>query len=312
MNTNSRIPIVVGVDGTDQSMRAVRYAVAEAQRQQCGLRLVHAIHETAPLAPMLPLISVETFEEVGHRLVTDAKQLVYDLTDGAMPVETLVKAGNRTHVLSEAGEDARAIVLGHRDRTVLGRVFTSSTTTGVAARAHCPVICVPASWIAGREHGRVVVGLDGSAPSVDALALAFAAAAERRAALTVLHAWKLSGVYDDIISSRVSMEQWRADTLQQVEQLVSEWRTFYPDVEVEIDLRHQYPAPALVGATEGADLIVLGRRGHGAPLGVYLGSIARTLIREARCPVEIAPHRPRHEAISRDRLASEEEVSPQA
>lgn len=310
MSTNQPIPIVVGVDGTDQSMRAVRYAVAEAERQECGLRLVHAIHETAPLAPMLPLVSVETFEEVGDRIVADAKQLVYDLADGATPVETAVKAGNRTHVLCEAGEDARAIVLGHRDRTVLGRVFTSSTTTGVAARAHCPVICVPASWAAGREHGRVVVGLDGSAPSLDALALAFAAAAEREAALTVLHAWKLSGVYDDIISNRVSMEDWRATTLEQMEQLVSEWRSFYPDVDVEVDLRHQYPAPALVGASEGADLIVLGRRGHGAPLGVYLGSIARTLIRESRCPVEIAPHHPRREAMSPERLAGEE-VAPQ-
>jgi nucleotide-binding universal stress UspA family protein len=310
MSTNQPIPIVVGVDGTDQSMRAVRYAVAEAERQECGLRLVHAIHETAPLAPMLPLVSVETFEEVGDRIVADAKQLVYDLADGATPVETAVKAGNRTHVLCEAGEDARAIVLGHRDRTVLGRVFTSSTTTGVAARAHCPVICVPASWAAGREHGRVVVGLDGSAPSLDALALAFAAAAERKAALTVLHAWKLSGVYDDIISNRVSMEDWRASTLEQMEQLVSEWRSFYPDVDVEVDLRHQYPAPALVGASEGADLIVLGRRGHGAPLGVYLGSIARTLIRESRCPVEIAPHHPRREAMSPERLAGEE-VAPQ-
>jgi nucleotide-binding universal stress UspA family protein len=172
------------------------------------------------------------------------------------------------------------------------------------------VICVPASWAAGREHGRVVVGLDGSAPSLDALALAFAAAAERKAALTVLHAWKLSGVYDDIISNRVSMEDWRASTLEQMEQLVSEWRSFYPDVDVEVDLRHQYPAPALVGATEGADLIVLGRRGHGAPLGVYLGSIARTLIRESRCPVEIAPHHPRREAMSPERLAGEE-VAPQ-
>lgn len=309
MGTNTRIPIVVGVDGTDQSGRAVRYAVTEAQRQGCGLRLVHAIHETAPMAPMLPLVAVETFEEVGRRMVAEAKQLVYDLTDGEMQVETLVQPGSRTHVLCEAGEDARMIVLGHRDRSVLGRVFTSSTTTGVAARAHSPVVCVPATWIDGHENGRVVVGLDGSPASRDALALAFAAAAERKAHLTVLHAWKLSGVYDDIISSRVSMEEWKVSALEQMEQILAEWRSHYPEVDVEVDLRHQYPAPALVGATEGADLIVLGRRGHGAPLGVYLGSIARTLIREARCPVEIAPHQP-HPKIAAQRTARSGEVSP--
>ena len=293
MSTNTPIPIVVGVDGTDQSIRAVRYAVREAQRQDCGLRVVHAIHETAPMAPMLPMVSVETFEQVGQRLVAEAKQLAYDLSGGEMSIQTVVRPGSRTQVLCEAGEDARMVVLGHRDRSVLGVVFSSSTTTGVAARAHCPVVCVPASWTDGHAHGRIVVGLDGAPPSQDALGLAFAAAAERKALLIVLHAWKLPGVYHEIVSAGTSMEDWRTAALEQMENILTEWRSYYPEVQVEVDLRHQYPAPALVGATEGADLIVLGRRGHGAPLGVYLGSIARTLIREARCPVEIAPHHPR-------------------
>jgi nucleotide-binding universal stress UspA family protein len=270
---------------------------------------VHAIHETAPMAPMLPFVDVETLEEVGRRVAATARQLVHDLTEREMPVETLVHPGSRTHVLCEAGEDARMVVLGHRDRSVLGRVFTSSTTTGVAARAHCPVVCVPAIWTDGHESGRVVAGLDGSPPSRDALALAFAAAAERKAHLTVLHAWKLSGVYDDIISPRLSTEGWRESALEQMEQIIAECRSANPEVDVDVDLRHQYPAPALVGATEGADLIVLGRRGHGAPLGVYLGSIARTLIREARCPVEIAPHQP-HRKIAEQRAARSGEMSP--
>lgn len=311
MSTDLQHPVVVGVDGTDQSSRAVRFGVQEAKRHGCGVLLVHAIHETTPMAPMLPLISVETLAEVGDRIVADAKKLVLDINDNEVPVQTLVRPGSRTQVLCEAGENARMIVLGHRDRSLLGRVFTQATTTGVGARAHCPVVSVPATWTAGHDYGRIVIGLDGSAPSKDALALAFQAAADREAKLTVLHAWKLPSGYDDIIASRVMVDDWMKHAGEQMENIVAPWRELYPDVEVEIDLRHQYPAHALVGATEGADLVVVGRRGHGAPLGVYLGSLARTLIREARCPVEIAPHH-RPEEVARGEQVTQEQVSPQS
>ena len=299
MRTKLQRPIVVGVDGTDQGRLAVRYAVLEAQRLGCGLRLVHATPETVPMAPMVPLISVDTLDQVSHRIVNEGKQLAYDVTDGEIQVEKLVQSGSRVHILMGAAEDARLIVLGHRDRSILGRFFTSSTCTGVASRAHCPVVCVPTIWTPGSRHGRVVVGVEGPEHSQDAMGVAFAAAAERKAKLTVLHAWKLQSPYDDIIVSRAAVEEWKGSATAMLEQVLGDWREAYPEVDVEIDVRHQHTAPALVGATEGADLLVLGRRGRGAPFGIHLGSTARTLIRESRCPVEIAPPR-----LSQDILPS--------
>lgn len=309
MTASRGLPIVVGVDGTDQSHRAIRYAVHEAQGHEGGLRLVHAIHETAPMAPMLPLISAESFAEVGQSIVREAERLVREL-DVNIPVESVVRPGSATYLLSRASDNARMVVLGHRDRSMLGRILTSSTTTGVAARAHCPVVSVPSTWTEGSASGRIVVGVDGSGPSIDALGLAFATAAERRAHLTVLHAWKLPNAYDDVIVSRVGLEEWRNSAAAQMQEILRPWRELYPAVEVELDLRHQYPAPALVGATEGTDLIVVGRRGHGAPLGIYLGSVARTLIREARCPVVIAPQGVSEERVPEQRVVAEQ-VSPQ-
>ena len=46
-------------------------------------------------------------------------------------------------------------------------------------------------------------------------------------------------------------------------------------------------------------------------MGVYLGSLARMLIREGRCPVEVAPQHGRHQPKVEDRLLSEEEILPQ-
>lgn len=311
MSTDLQHPVVVGVDGTDQSRQAVRFAVQEARRHGCGVFLVHVIHETAPMAPMLPLISVETLEQVGDKIVADAKELVQEIAPD-VAVETLVKPGSRTQVLCEVGKNARMIVLGHRERSMLGRVFTQATTTGVAARAHTPVVSVPADWDPERRHERVLVGLDGSAPSKDALGLGFQATADRGASLTVVHAWKLPVGYDEMVASDEMIERWMAEAKEQMEKIVLPWREVYPDVEVDVVLRSQFPAEALAEASEEADLVVIGRRGYGAPLGFYLGSIARALIREAHCPVEVAPHRRHHEMEAEEPLLKGDQVSPQA
>jgi hypothetical protein len=53
-----------------------------------------------------------------------------------------------------------------------------------------------------------------------------------------------------------------------MEKTLAPFRETYPEVDVEVDLRHEFAGPALLKATEDADLIVVGRRGHGAPLGI--------------------------------------------
>lgn len=310
MTLQPRPTVVVGVDGSEHGDRAIRYAVTEARRRAIGITLVHAVHETAPLAAMLPLYSVEALAEVGRRLVEDAERRVSEL-DPNLRVGSSVKPGSTVGILVAAGAHAAVIVLGHRSRSLAGRVLTSSTTTGVAARAHCPTVSVPDTWTPGTVHGRVVVGVDESDASHDALDTAFAEARRRGASLTVLHAWRLPLAYDDIIASRVWLEEWSDTADEHLAKTLAPWREVYPDVPVEVSLRHDWPGPALVTASESADLIVVGRRGHGAPLGIYLGSMARMLVREARCPVMVAPHHGRHEAPPEDRLIAGDDVSPQ-
>lgn len=310
MVKDTGLPVVVGIDGSEQSDRAVRYAVEEARRRGVGITLVHAVHETAPMAAMLPLYSVESFAEVGRRLVGDAERLALEIHPD-VEVGTSVKGGSRVGVLVDAGKHASRIVLGHRSRSLAGRVLTSSTTTGVAARAHCPVVSVPEMWVPGTEHGRVVVGIDESDASHDALDLAFREARSRGAKLVVLHAWRLPTAYDDISYSRAAAEEWIGEAHEEMEKTLAPFRDAYKDVEVEIDLRHEYAGPALAASTEDADLIVVGRRGHGAPTGIYLGSLARMLIREGRCPVEIAPQHPRHTPKAEERLLGNNDLAPQ-
>ncbi|HSE07024.1 MAG TPA: universal stress protein [Nocardioidaceae bacterium] len=310
MVAETNLPIVVGVDGSEHSDRAVRYGVEEARRRGTGLTLVHAVHETAPMAAMLPLYSVEAFAEVGQRLVHDAERLVHGI-DRGIEVGTSVQAGSRVGVLVDAGEHASLVVIGHRSRSMAGRVLTHSTSTGVAARAHCPVVSVPEAWAPGGAVGRVVVGVDESDASHDALDLAFKEARRRKAALVALHAWRLPTAYVDMGYSQLAVDESMGEARGEIEKIAEPFREVYSDVDVEISVQHDYPGPALLEAAQGADVVVVGRRGHGAPLGIYLGSLARMLIREGTCPVEVAPQHPRHALRAEDRLLAEDQIAPQ-
>lgn len=280
---------VVGVDGSAEGMLAVRYAVEEARRAGVGVVVAHAVPEVLPTSPLMPLLGVETFVDAGRRIIRDALAIAREEADGEVEVTELLRPGSRIHLLVEAGEHARALVLGRRDQSRLSRIFMGSTTTAVATRAHCPVLAVPPAWSPGRHPGEVVVGVEEPGHTSPALERAFAAAAERSARLTVLHTWKFQTPYDGEVAARVHEARWREAVVEHLERTLKGLREQHPDVAVELDVRHQHPAAALVGASESAELVVLGRHGHGAPFGFYLGSVARTLLHEARCPVEVVP-----------------------
>jgi nucleotide-binding universal stress UspA family protein len=280
-------PVVVGVDGSPGSDRAVRYAVDEAGRTGVGLRLVHVSPDYTPTTPMLPLIR-DDFEQVGRRLLAEATALVSE-TAPDCPVTAVLRTGPTVATLLREADGAGLLVLGREHRPRVEAVFTGSTTVGAAARADCPVVCVPPTWAPDGTGGRVVVGVRSAAHSTELLGHAFAAAQSRDARLVVLHAWKLPGSYDDIIEARTHSDDHARETEATIDPVLEAYRHRHPGVEVELSVVHEQPARALLRAAEGADLLVLGRRAHGLPLVSHLGGTARTLLHEAGCPVQVVP-----------------------
>lgn len=286
--TAGRGPVVVAVDGTEDGERAIRYAVEEARRRDCGLRLVHCPHETIPMAPMLPMFSAPILHEVGAQILKDSERLARELAGDGWPVEVILEHGPRVAAILAAAEDARAIVVAPHPASLV-KLVVGSTTTGLAARADCPVYCVPPRWERSAERPRVVVGVDGSPSSDAVLAAAFDAADRRRAQLVIVHAWRPTGQYDTVIGGRAFVREWVDTVEREVAELAAGHRQDHPDVKVRLELRYERPAVALAELSNGADLLVLGRRGHGAPLGLLLGSTVRALIRSEVCPVEVVP-----------------------
>lgn len=301
-------PIVVAVDGTDDGVRALKYGVQEANRLGRRLRLVHVAHQTVPMAPMLPLLSSETLLSIAQHVLADAEEHAGEL--GAEDVEAALADGPRVPAILDHCRDASRVVVGPRV-SGLQRLMTGSTSSGLAARAACPVVCVPSTWDPDARAAGVVVGVDGSSGSVQVLSAGFEAARELDCGISVLHAWRPVGQYDAVIVEGTLVDRWRAEATEQLTELTENVRSEYPEVPVTLRAEYQSTKLALAEASRAAGLLVIGRHGGSVPLGLSLGSVARSMIHSAHCPVEIVPVR-RHHRLPGSRLTQASVVAGSA
>lgn len=298
--------VVVGVDGSDASRNAVRYGLEEARRGGGVLRLVHVVPDYGVMTALYPLPPSDLAES-GREVL---RLVLEDLgpTDSAVTVATVLRRGSRVATLASAARAARILVVGSDRRPVAARVLTGNTTTGVAAGSVAPVVSVPETWRPESSTGVVAVAVKSPVHSMELLGEAFAVAQARGSRLLVLHAWRMSTGYDDIITDRVAPEEWAHRARTELAALLSDWETSFPEVEVEFRAVHDQAAHALVEASRAADEIVIVRRAHGIPAGAHLGATARALLRESQCPVRVVP--PGH-VVSLPGLVLEEAGEPQ-
>lgn len=301
--------IVVGVTGEGRETGALRFAVECARREGAPLVLAHAFGASLPPPPPSVLLTYADAADVAASVVQDVERELAELTEGSLSCRTVTAPGTASHLLVDLGRDARLVVVQHRVSTWLGRLFVGSTVNAAAAHCACPVVSVPMDWHpATGTLGDVVVGVHEGGVPLAAVAAGLDWASATGARLRVVHAWHLDGAYDDIISSRVAAE-WHAEQVQTLESVVTDLRrrassvtvpadapAQVPDrapaempVEVRVEVRHEWPTQALVDDSRHASLVVVGRHArHGQPTG-HLGSVARTVLREARSPVMVVP-----------------------
>ena len=247
--------IVVGIDGTEDGLRAVDYAAAEARSTGAHVLLVHVIALT-PASMTISRSSEARLAQAGERVVQLARLRALFGGVPARHIRVQVVPGPITSALIKESKQARLLVLGRRGLSGLDRLFAGSTSTSVGARAECPVVVVPHAWSSDGPYARVVVGVDGSARSLPALAMAVAEASSRSAELVVVHAWEAPApYYVDASEIAELVDSCRRTAELAVAETLAGWSERHPDITITRVFETRHPVEALVAHSAEADLL---------------------------------------------------------
>lgn len=284
-------PIVVGV-GPEEISSALEFAVEEATRAGCGLHLVHAVHVT-PAGPETVLITGVDVEKWGRETLALAVKQADDLVDGAVPVTHELKVGAPVQVLVDAGRSARMVVLEHRHLSRLSRIVNRTVAGGVAAHLRIPVVAVPSGWSRPTGERIVVAGVDVPDRSAEVLAAAVAEARARGAALRIVHSWALPA-HEGMLIEPDEQRRWSDRSRAEVRAALDELGDESVAMDADVQVHPGRAIEAILEASQGAELLVIGRHDPLVPVGSHIGPVARAVLREATCPVLLAsphPHR---------------------
>jgi nucleotide-binding universal stress UspA family protein len=189
--------------------------------------------------------------------------------------------------LMEASADADLLVVGARGVGGFEALLLGSVSNQCLHHATIPVAVVRPGGAAPERPGRIVVGVDGSETSHQALQWAVDEARLRHATLEAVHAWSLPASAMPFVHDMLGFEQAARDVLDRALESID-----VSDLDPPIDgqLVHGGPAPVLLDAAENADLVVVGSRGLGGFKELMLGSVSHRLATHGRCPVVVIPH----------------------
>ena len=290
----STLPVVAAVDGSDDSLRALDWAVDAARRRAAPLRVAHVRQYAHWVQPPADPRDDSVLDQVRTHLEGRPDQ---------PDTEYVGLVGAAGAVLPELGSGAQLLVLGSRGRGGFASLVLGSNSMAAARDAECPVVVVPRP---GRDvHGeapggpgpRVVVGLKVDGPDEATLGFAFAEAARRGARLQAVAAypwpaqpWMMPGEMPPPIVDQDVIED---ETRVLADGFLAPHRERHPDVPIELVPTAGDAAGYLVAASRDADLVVVGRHRRRLLSPVrMMGSVTHAVLLHAASPVAVIPPSP--------------------
>ena len=293
--------IVVGVDGSEQSLGALHWAAREASRRGAPLHVVTAYS--------LPVVGGSTFDagcaafddaavsRAVEELVADARRRVAALD---VEVRSTVEAGDPSGVLVELSRHAQLLVLGSSGRGGFLSRLLGSVSSAVPAHAHCPVGIIPLQWGAdyrvGENVGRhrafvdgVTVGSDGSVHASSAMLWAAHEAGQLGVPLRVVCAAPSETASYAWLPSPVDFDDLRGEIRAALDACVAWLRGHFPAVQITGELVDGAPIDILVARSARNQLVVTGTRGRGGFAGMLMGSTSQGVLHNCTGPVVIVP-----------------------
>lgn len=307
MNTNSKTnpatkskksirfkSIVVPIDFSDTSLKALDYAITLANQFGSQLCLVHVLDfPTVFNTAQLPYAGwdQETKAQASERLAT----LIEEKVDALIPVTSKVILGRAFKSICDTARAQKAdlIVIGTHGFTGLKRLLLGSTAERVVRHAPCSVLTIHSQHakdakITGKRR-KILVPTDFSAPAEEALQSAVEFALQFQMKLQLLYVVPVhysTGEYDAVDFAMLAVEQKRSGQkhLAKISQSL-----LAKKIAVTTKIRTGRPAMEIVEAAEefDPDLIVISTHGVTGWRRAVLGSTTEEVVRHATCPVLI-------------------------
>ncbi|WP_405810877.1 universal stress protein [Streptomyces sp. NBC_00210] len=287
--------VTVGLDGTVEGLAAAEWGAREAMLRGVPLHLVHV--EEGPSALTRPAITPEMRRTWAEEMLEQAASDVRQHHPG-LDVITRQLAGPPPAALSAAASEADLLVLGSRGLGSIAGFLLGSVGLATVSATEQPVVLVRATpgrvdvqadstgADASGPYRDVVLGVDIRQDCDSVIAFAFDAAARRAATLRVEHTWTMPLVYTKFAA---------VDSGEEVAQLLSDmllpWRQKFPSVNVVEQPLFGGASQQLVYASADAELMVVGRRIHHAPLTAHIGPVTHAVLHHSAAPVAVIAHR---------------------
>jgi nucleotide-binding universal stress UspA family protein len=276
--------VVVGVDGSEHSRQALKWAADEAKRRGALLRIIYAeLREPKNLPAWYePGSSLSP----GQAIVDDAYGLVVTRHTSVMARAEMAESPPAL-ALTVASRWADLLVVGARGKGGFEELLLGSVSDRCIQHACCPVVVVhtdPDDRPLRAVAPRIVVGIDGSVGSTRALRWALGEARLRSASVEAAFVWQYPPTGAFALGPVRGYDGVSQDIIDAAKESAEAWA---PDVPFTAEARFDGTVPALLDASREADLLVVGSRGHAGFKHAVLGSVAHQCARHAHCAVVI-------------------------
>jgi nucleotide-binding universal stress UspA family protein len=287
--------IVVGVDGSPSSARAVTWSVEQAVAERRPLVLAHGMgsvenHWMGQSALDHRVVLAARREEA--RRVVDAARAQVSQRAPDLAVHEALRAADPRQLLIELGTDAALLVLGSHGRGPVTSLLLGSVSVAVTRHATCPVVVVRLRHTE-QGPGGVLAGTDGGERSRHTLEFAHRQASLRGLPLTIMHCyWDARSAFQAARLARGGAAVPAPD-VEEVRMLVAEsmagLAAKFPEVDVRVELVHGWADDCLIDASRTMDLVVVGAHRRRALSNLVYGSVAFSVLEHASSVVALVP-----------------------
>ena len=294
--------ILVPVDFSEASKKAVTYAMTIASQTNAKLFIAHIVQDTSAMNYTFPSETYEVEKQQYEAAKRQIQKLIPEECAGMFDVEMIVKTGNvDSELLGIAEEEAvDLVVMGSHGRRHFGRWFIGSVTERLLRKLPVPVLSV--SHVSPEKHAielglvsvhKILYAADLAEASTVGMQYAIELARGTGAKLTVAHV--VDHTNFTLLTNtaagylETSKKMWVDSVTRKLHELVA--REKPPDMDIEVAILEGKPYEQILRFADdhGIDIIVLNLQSRGILERAFLGSTAERVVRLAHMPVLSVP-----------------------